>query len=91
MAATTARASQLPLILARRACRTGAGRQIRLQAGLTLREAALDVGVNPGTLSRWERGLEMPKGGRAGRYGAYIERLIAADGTAAVALGCDHG
>ena len=86
MPATTAPASQIPLILGRRACRTGAGRKIRLQAGLTLREAAQDIGVNPGTLSRWERGLEMPKGGRAGRYGAHLERLLAADGTATAVL-----
>jgi DNA-binding XRE family transcriptional regulator len=86
MAATTARASQLPLILARRACRTGSGRQLRLRAGVTLREAAEDIGVDPGTLSRWERGLEMPKGTRARLYGAHLERLLAADGTATAIL-----
>ena len=78
--------SPAAITLARRACRTGAGRQLRTRAGLTLREAALDVGVNPGTLSRWERSLEMPKGYRAARYAAHLERLIAADGTATLLL-----
>lgn len=91
MTATPPPASQLPLILARRACRTGSGRQLRIRAGLTLREAAQDIGVNPGTLSRWERSLEMPKGNRAGRYGAHLERLLAADGTATAVLVADGG
>lgn len=32
----------------------------RMEVGLSLRELAAELGVDPGTLSRWERGIKAP-------------------------------
>lgn len=41
--------------------RSGAGRALREASGISLRELARVVGVDPSTLSCWERGLFGPR------------------------------
>jgi transcriptional regulator with XRE-family HTH domain len=64
----------------RQACRTGAARAIRRAAGLSLAEIARAVGSTPSAVSRWERGLRVPRAEAAQRYGALLREL--AGGTA---------
>lgn len=47
---------------------SGAGRLIRLSAGISLREMARTIGVDASTLLRWERGERRPTGAAAGRW-----------------------
>jgi DNA-binding transcriptional regulator YiaG len=58
----------LSVSLARDACRSGDGRRLREAMGLSLRETAAALRVSPSSMSRWERGLEAPKGPRAIAY-----------------------
>lgn len=51
-------------------------RALREAAGISLRELARELGVDPTTLSRWERGLARP--GRRDRARALLERYVAA-------------
>ena len=53
----------------------GRGRQLREQAGLSLREAARILDVTPSTLSRWERGARPQRGDAPYRYGELVQRL----------------
>jgi transcriptional regulator with XRE-family HTH domain len=48
--------------------RTGKGRELRVRAGLSLRELAEIVEVDAGTLSRWERGDVRPRKSGATRW-----------------------
>lgn len=50
-------------------------RALRLHASLTLAYAAWLVGVDPATVSRWERGLVEPQGTRRLVYAALLDRL----------------
>jgi transcriptional regulator with XRE-family HTH domain len=52
----------------RRANRDGNGRRLREEMRISLREAATALGVSSGSLSKWERNLEQPKGDRAIAY-----------------------
>jgi len=45
---------------------------LRIDAGLSLEEAAGQIGVNQGTVSRWERGLRDPTGDPGERYQAWL-------------------
>jgi transcriptional regulator with XRE-family HTH domain len=47
---------------------SGAGRLIRLSAGISLREMARSIGVDASTLFRWERSERRPTGAAAGRW-----------------------
>ena len=49
---------------------------LRVQAGLTQRQLAAELGVSQARVSRWERGLVRPTPNQAGRY--------------AVIVGCDE-
>ena len=53
----------------------GRGRQLREQAGLSLREAARLIGLTPSTLSRWERGARPQRGEGPVRYSELVQRL----------------
>jgi transcriptional regulator with XRE-family HTH domain len=44
------------------------GRQLREQAGLSVRQVAKDIGVDPTTLSRWERGQSRPRADAARKW-----------------------
>jgi transcriptional regulator with XRE-family HTH domain len=52
---------------------SGAGRLIRLSAGISLREMARAIGVDPSTLLKWERGEHRPTGAAAERW---VDELI---------------
>jgi DNA-binding transcriptional regulator YiaG len=45
--------------------RTGTGREIRQEAGLSIEVVATAAGSSKAVLSRWERGLRMPRGEQA--------------------------
>jgi hypothetical protein len=66
---------------ARRLARSGEGRRIREEAGLTVREMSSAVGVVPATISRWERGLGRPvRGSAVRRWVRVLDRLHSAPG-----------
>lgn len=70
------------IALARRLAQDGTAKQLRLAAGLTLRDAAQAVGCDATTIWHWEKG-DRPKASSAERYGAFLARLIApSDGEA---------
>lgn len=54
---------------------TGEARQIRINAGVGLREAAHEIDVHPTTLLRWERGEARPRVDAAVRWGALLAEL----------------
>ncbi|MFZ2057682.1 MAG: helix-turn-helix domain-containing protein [Acidimicrobiales bacterium] len=56
------------LVRGRSLGRSGRGRVIREQAGLSLRELAQIVQVDAATLSRWERGDVRPRQAGAARW-----------------------
>lgn len=56
----------------RRACLAGNGRELRRAAGVSVGEAAAALGVDTATLSRWERGRQMPRAQRALDYANLI-------------------
>ncbi len=60
---------------ARRLANSGAGRRIRLQAGLSLPEVARTVGVSHVTIGRWERGLRVPRHAAALRWVGLLAAL----------------
>jgi DNA-binding transcriptional regulator YiaG len=73
------------LIRARWLARSGEGRRIRERAGLSLREVADAVGVDPTTLARWEHDRSVPRSRAAQRWADVIAEAAAAcpDGGAA--------
>jgi DNA-binding transcriptional regulator YiaG len=54
----------------------GYARTVRLHAGLSLREVADAIDVDPSTVHRWEHGDRRPRGPAALRYGKLIDRLV---------------
>jgi transcriptional regulator with XRE-family HTH domain len=60
---------------ARDHARSGAGRLVRLTAGISLREMAREIGVDPSALLRWERGEHRPTGAAAARWVDELHRL----------------
>jgi transcriptional regulator with XRE-family HTH domain len=65
------------LVIGRQLGTGGRGRAVREAAGLTLREAALFLGTDPHTLSRWEMGLSRPRMAQAARWAEFTRRLEA--------------
>lgn len=68
----------LRLTAARRAATSGEGRRRREAAGLSLREVAGALGVDPTTLQKWERGDRAPRGEPAIRWMDLLDQLAAA-------------
>ncbi len=58
-------------------CRNGRARDLRQQAGLSLREVAGPIGVRPTTVMRWENGKASPSYLSALAYGELLEALEA--------------
>ena len=56
------------LVLARRLARTGEGKRLRERAELTIKEIAQAVGVDTGTIVRWETGRTSPRAPAALRW-----------------------
>lgn len=48
---------------------------MRIAAGVSLRELAAVLGVDPASLSRWETGAVVPRAKAAARWEAEIARL----------------
>jgi transcriptional regulator with XRE-family HTH domain len=67
-----------PIALARlrRRIKSGAARDIRQNAGLSLAEVADPTKVSPSTVLRWERGECMPHGEKAERYAGILDDLV---------------
>ncbi len=63
------------LIRVRRMAETGLARRIREDAGVSLAELALDVGVHKTNVHRWETGSRRPRGEPAIRYLRVLEEL----------------
>lgn len=66
-----------PVVLAqaRRLAKSGAGRMIRVNADLTLKDIADPVGVSPTTILRWERLERVPHGEAAERWARLLNDL----------------
>jgi transcriptional regulator with XRE-family HTH domain len=64
------------VVLARRLARDGNARRIREASGLSASEVARALGVSPGTVCRWERGLRVPRGEVAGEWVALLKRVM---------------
>jgi DNA-binding XRE family transcriptional regulator len=60
--------------------RSGAGRQVRLARGASLRELSRDAGVSPTTILRWETGERTPRGQGALRYWLLLQSLMGSSG-----------
>ena len=54
---------------------SGHGLRIREQSGLSQAEFAEPIGTTVATVSRWERGLRVPRGQIALRYHALLKSL----------------
>lgn len=65
-------ADSLAVSLARRYCKNGEGRRLRLEMLLSAREAARALNMSVSQISRWERGLTVPQGERALAYGRLL-------------------
>lgn len=59
----------------RRYAQTRLGRRVREAAGLSVAELAEAVGVDPGTVRRWETGERLPRREEAVRYGRLLDVL----------------
>lgn len=68
-------ADALRLIRAREAITTGAAKQQREAARLSLAEVGAVCGVNQSTVWRWENGHRAPRGQTALRYARFLEML----------------
>ena len=60
----------------RKLVRSGEAREIRLENGLSLREIADSIGVNPTSVYHWEQGVCLPRGPHALRYARLLDDLL---------------
>ena len=65
----------LLLSRARRYAESGEGRELRLAAGLSLREVAEGHNIAPHTLWKWERGERVPRAPGAIAWAAFLNEL----------------
>ena len=65
----------IELVGVREAAKSGEAREVRLRAGLSLREVAEAVNVGTSTIYRWETAERRPRGKAALRYGRLISDL----------------
>ncbi len=63
------------LVEARKAARSGRGRELRRQVGLSQTEMGSFCGVTATAISLWESGKRTPRGAAAYRYGQLIQLL----------------
>lgn len=71
------------IALVRAQAANGTARQIRTQAGISLREAALVIRTAPSTLQRWETGECSPRRDHALAWAELLDELV--EGQEAVA------
>lgn len=55
--------------------RSGRGARIRQNAGVTQAQLARELGVDPVSISRWERGERAPRDQMAARYARVLRTL----------------
>jgi transcriptional regulator with XRE-family HTH domain len=68
--------TDLPLLIrGRRLASDGRGRRLRERAGLSVSELAHALGVDVGTLSRWETGKAKPRPEAALRWATVCEAI----------------
>lgn len=79
---STMTTTTLEVIRVREMCRSGEARRIREATGLSLEDCSPDLPVCATTLSRWERGVRMPRRAHAIAYGVFLDRLSALTGVA---------
>lgn len=60
---------------ARRLAKSGAGRALRVGAGVSIRELARAIGVAPSVVWRWERGERYPRADNAVRWVEVLDEL----------------
>jgi len=65
----------IALTTLRRLLASGAARELRLSAGLSLAEAGSAAGTSAATLCRWESARRIPHGAVAVRYAHFLETL----------------
>lgn len=53
-------------------------RAVRRAAGVTQRRLAAELGVYPGTISEWERGIRSPRPAAKARYARLLREIEAA-------------
>jgi DNA-binding transcriptional regulator YiaG len=70
---------QTLVILARRVCVNGEFRLLRERLGLSLNEAADYLHLDPGALSRYERGVRKPGAARSIELGDLVRRWRVVD------------
>lgn len=63
------------VLVARMLCRTGEARSLRKLFNMSLGDVAELVDTSAVNVSRWERGLRVPHGPGAARYGRLLDRL----------------
>ncbi|MCU1624235.1 MAG: hypothetical protein JWL79_3080 [Frankiales bacterium] len=68
-------AELLLLARARRYAASGEGQEIRVRAGLSVREVAEAVGVARHTLWKWERGERVPRADGATAWASFLGEL----------------
>jgi transcriptional regulator with XRE-family HTH domain len=56
-------------------CKSGYAHQIRIKAGVSLKEIADDVGVTESAISYWENGLRAPRTASALKYAEVLAGL----------------
>ena len=66
---------------------TGVGRATREASGLSVRQVASILKVDPGTLSRWERGKALPRLTSAVRWAKVCEELRQTITTSPISVG----
>jgi transcriptional regulator with XRE-family HTH domain len=65
------------IVWVRRLAATGSARAMREAARLSLSEVAVEIGVHPSTVMRWERGERQPTAEHAGKWAALLRELAA--------------
>jgi transcriptional regulator with XRE-family HTH domain len=60
---------------ARHLCASGKALELRLSAGLSIREVAEAIGVSPTAVWRWERGERAPRGAAAAAWAQLLRDL----------------
>ena len=75
----------------RELARSGQPYLLRANARITLSEAAGILGVNCGTLIRWEHGDSEPSAANMERYVAWLEELTVRNGGPVILASCDTG
>lgn len=63
------------LVEAHKRARSGEAKKIRQQAGLTMAQVAVVVGVDVSSVSKWESGSRKPRGEHAVKWAALLNEL----------------